>query len=105
MPRGGIVPYENGRAFEQRIMRKLRNTDLLPVHSAGSRGLFDVMSVKRNGQIRLVVARKTGNISEGERAKLVKFLARIPENIRWLYIIELWYYKSEKVMGKMQLFR
>ena len=38
--------YDRGRAYEYKVMRKLREKGFYPIRSAGSHGYFDIIGIK-----------------------------------------------------------
>lgn len=101
--REGNKNQKIGFAFEQRVLTSLKRIDRHPVRSSGSKGLFDLVSIRRDFKIRLVVCRNNGYLSPREREALKDFLVNIPQNLRSLYILELHYYISPKKRAKKYL--
>ena len=94
----GKVNYDAGNAFEEKVVKKMRNSNCKQViHSKGSFGLFDIWGLTRDGRIRLVTCKINGYLSPKERNALIDYMENEQSENE---VIELWYYNNKKHMRK-----
>lgn len=92
-----------GLAFEQRIYNRIKKLKpLFIVHSAGSKGLFDIVAHLRSGKLLCITCKTNGYLSPSEQHKIFEYIvcARAKKsNVR----VELYYMKSVRVTEKVTL--
>ena len=94
---------EKGLAFEQRVYNRIKKQKpLYIIHSAGSKGLFDVVAHLRSGKMLCITCKTNGYLKPSETRDIHKYLVeakKTKSNVR----VELYYMKSERVTGKLIL--
>ena len=69
---GGKYMAGRGRAFERKAMKELILNDYYPIRSAGSRGLWDVIGIKKD-DIKLIQVKRNVRINSKEKKRLLDF--------------------------------
>ena len=88
---------EAGDRMEIKILNLLkRQKPMWAMRSSGSKGLFDVCGLMKDGKLRLIVAKVNGYIDPKERKEIRKFMETKPDFAQ----VEIWWYKSPKKMTK-----
>ena len=84
--------YDRGRAYEYKVMRKLREEGFYAIRSAGSHGYFDIIGIKppqstvEKGQIRVIQC-KTGKSKKHAIDKVV--MSKLAEQYDGLYQVKV----------------
>ena len=90
----GLKNLVNGMSFESKCFtREKRNGNLFTIHSSGSRGLFDIVTLETDGTLRCIVCRTNKYLTPSERRKLETFLSKAPNNVQ----VEMYYENEQKV--------
>ena len=85
-----------GYAFEHKIFLKEQKNSIITIKSSGSRGLIDIISVKKNGTQHLTVKRN-GYLTPKERKELQKLQKKLPKG-NTIYVVSE-YGKSKFKIG------
>ena len=85
-----------GYAFEHKIYLKEKNNSIISIKSSGSRGIIDIISVKKNGTHHITVKRN-GYLTPKERKELNKLQKKLPKG-HTIYVVSE-YGKSKFKIG------
>lgn len=77
----GLQNQSSGMYFERKNHNKEKQLSLLSVLSAGSRGLIDVISIRKT-HVLLITCKANGYIEPRERRSLEKLRAKLPSFCR-----------------------
>ena len=77
--------YRRGYAAEKRARRILERLGYTVIESRGSRGLFDVCGLRRDGVVLVQVKRGAARLSPAERAEIREVRRTLPSNARCEY--------------------
>src|SRR3990167_9662481 len=96
----GIKHQKTGENFEIKVHNKIKRSGaLISARSSGSKGFADIISINKNGTLLLTLCKTNGYLEPKERKQINDILEILPKILKPK--LELRYYKSKRIMGKM----